>query len=78
MTAIAATAMKEGVDLKRTYKKVALHLLPFLFICYLFNYLVGWIKDATHSTDLALYILAALMFIGVALVLRIPGTIVNR
>jgi D-galactonate transporter len=45
---------------------------------FLSPYLVGWIKDTTHSTDLALYILAALMLCGVVLVLRIPGKIVNR
>ena len=41
-------------------------------------YLVGWIKDATHSTDLALYILAGVILVGVALVLRIPAKLVNR
>ncbi|PKU23129.1 MFS transporter [Telmatospirillum siberiense] len=45
---------------------------------FLSPYLVGWIKDTTHSTDLALYILAALMLLGVVLVLRIPGRVVNR
>jgi D-galactonate transporter len=45
---------------------------------FLSPYLVGWIKDATHSTDLALYILAGLMLLGVGLVLRIPAKIVNR
>ena len=45
---------------------------------FLSPYLVGWIKDATHTTDLALYILAGLMLVGVVLVLRIPGRIVNR
>jgi MFS-type transporter involved in bile tolerance (Atg22 family) len=40
--------------------------------------LVGWLKDTTHSTDLPLYILAGLMLVGVVLVLRIPGRIVNR
>ena len=45
---------------------------------FLSPYLVGWIKDATHSTDLALYILAAVMLVGVALVLRVPARIVNR
>jgi hypothetical protein len=39
---------------------------------------VGWIKDATHSTDLALYILAGVILVGVALVLRIPAKLVNR
>ena len=41
-------------------------------------YLVGWIKDTTHSTDLALYILAGVILVGVALVLRIPAKLVNR
>lgn len=41
-------------------------------------YMVGWIKDMTHSTDTALYILAAIILVGVVLVLRIPGKLVNR
>ncbi|HTH16578.1 MAG TPA: MFS transporter [Magnetospirillum sp.] len=41
-------------------------------------YLVGWIKDTTQSTDLALYILAVIMLAGVVLVLRIPAKTVNR
>ncbi|PWC45834.1 MFS transporter [Azospirillum sp. TSO22-1] len=45
---------------------------------FLSPYLVGWIKDATQSTDLALYILAGVMMLGVALVLRIPAKTVNR
>ncbi len=41
-------------------------------------YLVGWIKDATGSTTLALYILAAVILAGVTLVLRVPRRLVNR
>jgi D-galactonate transporter len=41
-------------------------------------YFVGWIKDATHSTDTALYILAGVILAGVALVLQIPAKLVNR
>jgi MFS-type transporter involved in bile tolerance (Atg22 family) len=41
-------------------------------------YLVGWIKDATHSTDLALYILAGALLVGMVLVLRIPAKTINR
>lgn len=33
-------------------------------------YFIGWIKDATHSTNLALYSLAAVMFVGLILVMR--------
>jgi D-galactonate transporter len=45
---------------------------------FLSPYLVGWIKDATHSTDVALYILAGVMLLGVFLVLRVPARAVNR
>ena len=45
---------------------------------FLSPYLVGWIKHATHSTDLALYILAGALLIGVVLVLRIPAKMINR
>ena len=48
------------------------------FAGFLSPYLVGWIKDATQSTDLALYILAGVMLLGVILVLRIPAATVNR
>jgi len=41
-------------------------------------YFVGWIKDATHSTDLALYVLAAVMVGGALLTLSIPARVVNR
>jgi D-galactonate transporter len=41
-------------------------------------YFVGWIKDATHSTDLALYVLAAVMVAGALLTLSVPARIVNR
>jgi sugar phosphate permease len=45
---------------------------------FLSPYFVGWIKDATHSTDPALYALGGVMLVGALLVLRIPGRIVNR
>jgi len=41
-------------------------------------FLVGWIKDATGSTDLALYILSSIMLAGALLVLRVPSRLVNR
>lgn len=41
-------------------------------------YLVGWIKDSTGDTALALYALAGAMLIGIILVLRIPAQAINR
>jgi hypothetical protein len=39
---------------------------------------VGWIKDATGGTDVALHILSAVLFLGTMLVLRVPARTVNR
>ncbi|HTJ58898.1 MAG TPA: MFS transporter [Devosiaceae bacterium] len=41
-------------------------------------YLVGWIVDRTNSANIALYVLAGVILIGVLLVLRIPAKRVNR
>jgi hypothetical protein len=41
-------------------------------------YLVGLVKNATGTTDTALYIHGALMIFGVVLVLRVPAAAVNR
>ncbi|GBQ70292.1 major facilitator superfamily transporter [Ameyamaea chiangmaiensis NBRC 103196] len=45
---------------------------------FLSPYLVGWIKDATGSTDAALYGLVLLALLGVGLTLAIPADRVNR
>ncbi|HVI50174.1 MAG TPA: MFS transporter [Candidatus Sulfotelmatobacter sp.] len=66
---LSATAAAVGLALINSTGQLAGFLSP---------YLVGWIKDATHSTDTALYILSAVMLVGVVLVLRIPAKIVNR
>jgi MFS-type transporter involved in bile tolerance (Atg22 family) len=66
---LSAAAAAGGVALINSIGQLAGFLSP---------YLVGWIKDATNSTDLALYILAGVMMAGVVLVLRIPARIVNR
>ena len=41
------------------------------------RWMIGWIIDRTHSTDLGVYALAAIMSVGSLLVLTIPGRIVN-
>jgi D-galactonate transporter len=66
---LTASAAAGGVALINSLGQCAGFLSP---------YLIGWIKDTTHSTDLALYILAGAMLVGAGLVLRIPGRIVNR
>jgi cyanate permease len=42
------------------------------------TFLVGWMTDLTHSTSASLYLFAGLLAIGGALVLTIPGRLVNR
>jgi len=41
-------------------------------------YVIGWIKDATGSTNWGMYFLAAFAFIGAVLVYRVPKQLVNR
>lgn len=41
-------------------------------------YLVGWIKDLTHSTDVGLYCVAASLVVAAAIVLTMPKGVVNR
>jgi MFS family permease len=41
-------------------------------------YVVGWIRDATHRTDIALYLLSSAMVVGAVLVMRTPAEQVNR
>jgi nitrate/nitrite transporter NarK len=40
--------------------------------------LVGWIKDTTGSTDVALWILSSVLLVGAVLVMRVPARLVNR
>jgi nitrate/nitrite transporter NarK len=41
-------------------------------------YMVGWIKDATQSTNMAMYALAASVLIGGLLALAAPARLVNK
>ena len=41
-------------------------------------YLVGYLKDLTHSTQSGMYVLAAMLVIGAIAVLRTPAKLVNR
>jgi D-galactonate transporter len=41
-------------------------------------YLIGWLKDLTHNTNLGMYVLAAVLVTGAAVVLTVPARLVNR
>lgn len=66
---LGSTAAAAGLALINSCGQIAGFISPFL---------VGFIKDKTGSTDLALYVLSAVLFIGAMLVLRMPARIVNR
>jgi MFS family permease len=66
---LSAAALAGGLALINSMGQVAGFASP---------YFVGWIKDATSSTNVALYILACVMVCGVLLVLRMPARMVNR
>jgi D-galactonate transporter len=66
---LGSAAAAGGLALINSLGQVAGFVSPFL---------VGWIKDATGSTDLALYILSAVLLVGAVLVMRVPARLVNR
>jgi D-galactonate transporter len=66
---LGATAAAAGIALINSLGQIAGFVSPFL---------VGWIKDATGGTTVALYILSGLLFLGAMLVLSIPAKIVDR
>jgi MFS family permease len=66
---LGSAAAAGGLALINSLGQVAGFVSPFL---------VGWIKDLTHSTDTALYILSGVMLAGALLVLCVPARLVNR
>ncbi|RFP19340.1 MULTISPECIES: MFS transporter [unclassified Duganella] len=66
---LGSAAAAGGLALINSLGQIAGFVSPFL---------VGWIKDATQSTDTALYILSSVLLLGAILVLRIPAKLVNR
>jgi D-galactonate transporter len=41
-------------------------------------YMIGWVKDATQSTDAALYVLAAMLALGACIALSVPKADTHR
>ena len=41
-------------------------------------YLMGFLKDTTQSTTIGMYVMASALFLGAALIFRIPAKLVNR
>jgi sugar phosphate permease len=66
---LGSAAAAGGLALINSLGQVAGFVSPFL---------VGWIKDMTGSTDVALYILSSVLFVGAMLVMVVPARLVNR
>ena len=66
---LGSAAAAGGLALINSIGQIAGFVSPFM---------VGFIKDKTGSTDLALYILSAGLLLGAILVLRVPAKLVNR
>ena len=66
---LGSAAAAGGLALINSLGQVAGFVSPFL---------VGWIKDVTGGTDVALYVLSGVMLLGAMLVMRVPARIVNR
>jgi len=66
---LAGTGAAAGIALINSLENLAGFVSP---------YAVGWLKDATGSTDAGVYLLAAAMVVGVLLTLAVPKQLVNR
>ncbi|MBL8404588.1 MAG: MFS transporter [Dechloromonas sp.] len=66
---LGSAAAAGGLALINSLGQIAGFVSPFL---------VGWIKDATGGTTVALYVLSGVLFLGAMLVLRVPAKVVNR
>src|SRR5438128_11322917 len=42
------------------------------------RYLVGWVKELTHSTNVGMYTLAGTLFVGALLTLTVSARLVNK
>ncbi|KQQ57074.1 MFS transporter [Pseudomonas sp. Leaf127] len=65
---LSSRTQAAGIGLISSFGSIAAFLAP---------YLIGWMRDTTHSASLALYVLALLIALGSLLVLRTPAAIVN-
>ena len=66
---LGSAAAAGGLALINSLGQIAGFVSPFF---------VGWIKDMTGGTDVALYILSAVLFCGAMMVLSVPAKLVNR
>ncbi|WCM49254.1 MFS transporter [Pseudomonas sp. WJP1] len=66
---LGGTAAAAGIALINSWGNLAGFVSP---------YLMGFLKDTTHSTTIGMYVMASALFLGALLVFKIPGKLVNR
>jgi nitrate/nitrite transporter NarK len=66
---LAGTGAAAGIALINSLGNLAGFVSP---------YAVGWLKDATGSTDAGVYMLSVAVAVGVLLTLAVPKQLVNR
>ena len=66
---LGGTAAAAGIALINSFGNLAGFVSP---------YLVGWLKDATQSTNSGMYVLAGSLLLGGLLTLAVPATVVNK
>lgn len=66
---LAGTGAAAGIALINSLGNLAGFISP---------YAVGWLKDATSTTDTGMYLLAASMVVGAALTLSVPSRTIGR
>jgi MFS family permease len=65
---LANRTQAAGIALISSFGSIAAFAAP---------YFIGWMRDASHNPSLPLYLLALLIALGAALVLRTPAAVVN-
>ena len=66
---LSGTAAAAGIALINSLGNLAGFVSP---------YLVGWLKDATQSTNMGMYVLAGSLLLGGLLTLAVPAKLVNK
>jgi D-galactonate transporter len=66
---LSGAAAAAGIALINSLGNLAGFVSPFI---------VGWLKDATHSTNTGMYVLAGSMLLGALLTLAVPAKLVNK
>jgi hypothetical protein len=66
---LGGTAAAAGIAIINSFGNLAGFVAP---------YLIGWVRERTHSTDVGMYVLAIMLVAGAGLVIALPPRLVNK